>query len=349
MLHMKKRFNYRYIVMIVCIGLCLNYLPAFQKMEKVNAAENVVVVIDPGHGGTNLGTNYLGIPEKAYTLIIANYMKQELEKYDNVSVYMTRTTDVDMSLGQRADYAASVQADYLYSLHLNMSNEHKLYGAEVWIPSTGKLYCDGVTFGTEMIKEFQNLGIFSRGIKTKVNMNTKKDYYGIIRSCTEYGIPSAIVEHCHVDHPIDAQFYASQTALQQLGIADATAVAKYFGLKSAQTGINYGNYTLTAVPLPSGVVYQDSSAPEVATANLKSYDQNNHMAKVTLKAIDSQSALQYYSYSFNNGATWSTLYPWGTGNQAEAVIKVPEGSSNVIFQVYNLYDGFTQSNQITLN
>ena len=49
-------------------------------VETVSAAEPVVVVIDPGHGGPNLGTDYLPIPEKVYTMAVAQYMKEELEK-----------------------------------------------------------------------------------------------------------------------------------------------------------------------------------------------------------------------------------------------------------------------------
>ena len=52
---------------------------------KVQAADPVVICIDPGHGGTggrNLGAQYNGISEKQVTLITANAMKTELEKYD---------------------------------------------------------------------------------------------------------------------------------------------------------------------------------------------------------------------------------------------------------------------------
>ena len=50
-------------------------------MPSVNASKPVVVVIDPGHGGSNLGTDYLPIPEKNYTMAVALYMKEQLEKY----------------------------------------------------------------------------------------------------------------------------------------------------------------------------------------------------------------------------------------------------------------------------
>ena len=64
----------------------------------VYGAEPVVVVLDPGHGGENLGAEYNGYTEKDMTMIVATAMKEELEKYEGVEVYLTRDVDKDMSL-----------------------------------------------------------------------------------------------------------------------------------------------------------------------------------------------------------------------------------------------------------
>ena len=47
---------------------------------------NTVIVIDPGHGGENLGAQVDGYTEKEMTMIVAKAMKKELENYDNVVV-----------------------------------------------------------------------------------------------------------------------------------------------------------------------------------------------------------------------------------------------------------------------
>ena len=87
---------------------------------EVQADEPVVVVIDPGHGGENLGGEYEEYIEKEMTMIVANAMKEELEKYDGIQVYMTRYGDIeeDMSLEERSEYAKSVDADFMFCLHL---------------------------------------------------------------------------------------------------------------------------------------------------------------------------------------------------------------------------------------
>lgn len=100
-------------------------------------AENFVIVIDPGHGGSNEGLNYDGFLEKDMNLVTAKAMQELLQQYDNTEVYITNPDKKDMSLKERAEYAKSVEADVMVSLHFNMSENHTMYGSEVWIPSTG--------------------------------------------------------------------------------------------------------------------------------------------------------------------------------------------------------------------
>ena len=61
------------------------------------------------------------------TLIVAEAMKAELEQYEGIEVYLTRTGDVDLSLEERCEFAASVNADFLFCLHFNLSGSHTLF------------------------------------------------------------------------------------------------------------------------------------------------------------------------------------------------------------------------------
>ena len=65
-------------------------------------------------------------------------MEEELKKYDGIEVYVTRQGDEDMSLKERADFAASKNADFLFCLHFNTSLERNLFGSEVWISAFGE-------------------------------------------------------------------------------------------------------------------------------------------------------------------------------------------------------------------
>ena len=114
-----KKFIKKTISVILSIAVLTVPVSAVP-VETASAAEPIVVVIDPGHGGSNLGTDYLPIPEKVYTMVVAQYMKEELEKFQNVEVYLTHTEDVKMDLDERAAFAQGVDADFLFSLHFNM-------------------------------------------------------------------------------------------------------------------------------------------------------------------------------------------------------------------------------------
>ncbi len=336
------------ILMISCFSIVDN--------TQAKAAKPIVIVIDPGHGGSNLGTNYLPIPEKTYTMTVALYMKEQLEKYQNVQVYLTHTQDIDMSLEERAEFAANVQADFLLSLHFNMSISHILYGSEIWVPSTGQLYSQGVSMGNELLMQFGEMGLFNRGIKTRIG-SKDTDYYGILRNCSIRNIPSVIVEHCHVDNINDAAYIQSPEKLKEFGVRDAEAVARYFGLVSKDGQTDYSSYAPLAVPVPASRVYNDATPPAFVTANLVNYDKTGKYATVELTAVDGESPIQYYCFSYDNGVTWSPLQPWDakqsmiSGNNSMTVT-VNMGYSqkeSLIFKVYNLYDLNTVSNTLLLN
>jgi N-acetylmuramoyl-L-alanine amidase len=81
---------------------------------------NRVVVLDPGHGGRNPGAQNLatGRWEKEYTLDWARRLKPLLEKR-GWKVFLTRTNDSDVPLGDRVALADAQQAGVFLSLHFN--------------------------------------------------------------------------------------------------------------------------------------------------------------------------------------------------------------------------------------
>jgi N-acetylmuramoyl-L-alanine amidase len=81
---------------------------------------NRVIVIDPGHGGHNVGTQSIldGRHEKEFTLDLALRLKPLLEA-EGWKVFLTRTEDTDVSLTERVAFAQEHQADLFISLHFN--------------------------------------------------------------------------------------------------------------------------------------------------------------------------------------------------------------------------------------
>jgi N-acetylmuramoyl-L-alanine amidase len=81
---------------------------------------NRVLVLDPGHGGINVGTHSLtdGRFEKEFTLDWARRTKSLLAT-NGWRVFLTRTNDTDIALSNRVAFAEAHHADVFISLHFN--------------------------------------------------------------------------------------------------------------------------------------------------------------------------------------------------------------------------------------
>ncbi|HEU6448784.1 MAG TPA: N-acetylmuramoyl-L-alanine amidase [Verrucomicrobiae bacterium] len=81
---------------------------------------NRVIVIDPGHGGSNVGTHSAldGRFEKEFTLDVALRLKPLLET-NGWTVFLTRSTDEDFANSNRVTFADEHHADVFISLHFN--------------------------------------------------------------------------------------------------------------------------------------------------------------------------------------------------------------------------------------
>ena len=101
------------------------------------AASNgdLVIAIDPGHGGTDSGAAHGTIKEKDVNLKIAKYLKTYLEQYDGVQVYMTRSTDTYLELSERVNNSVANGADVFISIHNNASSNTKTSGSMVFYPN----------------------------------------------------------------------------------------------------------------------------------------------------------------------------------------------------------------------
>lgn len=89
--------------------------------------ESVKVLIDPGHGGSDVGTSNprTGTIEKGITLKIGNMVVEELEKYSNIEVVTTRTDDTFVSLDDRNKIESDNNCDLFVSIHCNATPDGK--------------------------------------------------------------------------------------------------------------------------------------------------------------------------------------------------------------------------------
>ena len=96
-----------------------------------------VVLIDPGHGGEEIGavgsvdgSKAKRIFEKDLSLRLATKIKDNLSKV--TSAYLTRSLDRAVGLQERADLADMVKADLFVSVHFNSSTDKRSNGFELY-------------------------------------------------------------------------------------------------------------------------------------------------------------------------------------------------------------------------
>ena len=91
------------------------------------------VVIDPGHGGDEIGTQGAkGTLEKDITLSVARRLRTLIESRLGAKVFLTREDDRTLSLDDRSAFANNHQADVFLSIHANSAVRPALKGAEVY-------------------------------------------------------------------------------------------------------------------------------------------------------------------------------------------------------------------------
>lgn len=91
-----------------------------------------IIVVDPGHGGTDCGTYSQGEEyyEKDVNLSLVLYLKELLDTED-IKVYYTRTTDKTVYLNPRVNLANEVGADFFISVHCNANESSEPRGSEI--------------------------------------------------------------------------------------------------------------------------------------------------------------------------------------------------------------------------
>ena len=230
---------------------------------KVNAAEPdwnrhravYTIVIDPGHGqkgGADCGAQGNGLYERDVNLKIALYLRDELKKYNNVRVYMTRETKASQfyTMDGIGTYAASVNADLLISIH-NNAGSSTATGCMVCVPNDHydkNCYAVGNGVAAKIVNNLSALGLKKNGNNglyprlteadppSKYPDGSLSDYYSIVRQGKENHVPAIIVEHAFITNADDCKKWLStDEGCKKLAQADAKGIAEYFNFDRNKT------------------------------------------------------------------------------------------------------------------
>lgn len=118
-----------------------------------------IICLDPGHGGDGNIEGYkrsaAGNREAESNLRVARYLRDFLVQC-GASVLMTRDSDKDISLADRAYIAINNKADLFLSIHHNWSFNYNANAATFWYHLSPDISPSSVDFGRYLFQEFTN-------------------------------------------------------------------------------------------------------------------------------------------------------------------------------------------------
>ena len=206
-------------------------------------AQELIIAIDPGHGGGEAGAYGHGIAEEYANWLIANACMNELNtKYEGVRAVLTHDNTKVMGREERILSAKAQGAYMVVSMHCNSAENASAHGCEVWVPNNSAYnygaYVEGYNLGKRMMQELESLGLYNRGVRTRSQDNNYYpepggpcDYLGINYWARVNDMCGIIVEHAFVSNYDDCWFLCGVEPCTKLGWADAHAIADYYGLK----------------------------------------------------------------------------------------------------------------------
>lgn len=190
-----------------------------------------VIVLDPGHGGSDPGAIGLnGTPEKTVTLAVAQRVKALLEKA-GAKVIMTRQADRDVfgagataveELGARTMVANGIKADIFLSIHANAFGNRSVGGSSThyYLKSRyDRLLAENLQAGV-----VNAVGLTDRGAQLA-------NFYVVKRTL----MPAALVEMAFISNPEEEKLLNSPQFQQQLAQGIVNGMDQFF-LQAARKG-----------------------------------------------------------------------------------------------------------------
>jgi N-acetylmuramoyl-L-alanine amidase len=198
-----------------------------------------IIVLDPGHGGDDIGTAHNGLVEKLITIDIARRLRTLLVA-QGWTVRMTRDTDIDpvtqanltmmaadgkpnpsdrAYLQTRCDVANTVNARMFISIHVNYSESPSVNGTTFyWYKPADRL----------LATTLEHAVIPAAGTN---DMGPVRENFYVIHHTT---MPAVLIETGFISNPHDAALLGSPAFLQNMAAGIASGVKAYAGVPAVQ-------------------------------------------------------------------------------------------------------------------
>lgn len=168
-----------------------------------------LVVIDPGHGGPDVGATRNGIYEKDIVLAMSKQLGRILQQM-GYSVMYTRTEDIDLDLEPRVQMAENARASAFVSVHVNSldASASQVNGVETY-------HAPGASLGKNLAELVHEQIIASTGANDRGVRSAR--FHVIVKT----SMPAILVETGFITNPSEASKLVN--SVYQERIADAIA------------------------------------------------------------------------------------------------------------------------------
>lgn len=175
-----------------------------------------VIAVDPGHGGHDGGAEANGIIEKVLALEVGLLLRDEL-RAAGATVVMTRSTDVFLTLSDRATIANDAKADAFISIHANSFTNDTAHGLETFWNS--KYESEDSKELAETIQKHlvETLELHNRG--------AKEGNFHVIR---ETQMPSVLVELGFISNKAEAELMKTQAFKEDSAKAILAGILEFY-------------------------------------------------------------------------------------------------------------------------
>ncbi|MEJ8573476.1 N-acetylmuramoyl-L-alanine amidase [Microbaculum marinum] len=231
-----------------------------------SGSREIVVVIDPGHGGIDPGArSRSGTLEKDVVLAFSKRLEESLGKSGRFEVHLTRDDDEFIPLAERVNIARNHKASLLISVHADSVATGTVSGATIYTLS--ERASDGVaaalaeqenrsdaiagvdlTGETDAVadilidlvqRETKNYAVFF----ARTLVEELKGHTGVVKNphrsagfrvLKAHDVPSVLLELGYLTNPEDEKHLLDEEWQHKIADSVANAVAQYFGERHAR-------------------------------------------------------------------------------------------------------------------
>jgi N-acetylmuramoyl-L-alanine amidase len=175
-------------------------------------ADRPLVIIDPGHGGSDPGAvGPGGITEKSVCLELAHALQRALWK-KRYNAVLTRSADTDLLLAPRLAMIDKLNAELFISLHANSHTGPESFGTETYFRNAHSQ--DFAAVVQEQITALMN----------RPNRGVKQERLYVIRHAK---VPSILVETGFISNPIEEKLLGAPAFQAEAAAAISAGVERY--------------------------------------------------------------------------------------------------------------------------